>query len=327
MIDIKHLIEVYKNMNRFNLIMVSAAMEQGGNLFLRFLDSHPKLLCYPFESQMGTRLSESCLDIYLGKRYRYPVFNSEWTREQIYDEIIDEELKTYLKIPNRSKFRNCGIKMDESKRKNLFIKYFGESDESDIRKSAIAAYFKSTFDAWEGYNFSGEETHYVGYNPTILLEADEFFKDFPNGKMIHVIRNPFSGYSDTLKRPYHLSLKAYCDIWNICQLKAASLLQKYPNNFFIIKNEDYIRDSEKIIGKLLGKIDIPSSSILSYPSFNGKKLDNLMPWGAVEYPNEKYNKLKAKQLSNEDLVSIYDECCAMIKYFEYEDLAFDYYYN
>ena len=39
-------------MNRFSFVMVSAGFEHGGNITHRHLDGHPKLLVYPFESQL-----------------------------------------------------------------------------------------------------------------------------------------------------------------------------------------------------------------------------------------------------------------------------------
>ena len=40
----------------FKFLMISAMYENGGNTTQRFLDGHPQLRVYPFESQLGTRL-------------------------------------------------------------------------------------------------------------------------------------------------------------------------------------------------------------------------------------------------------------------------------
>ncbi len=307
----------------FKLLMVASMFEGSGNTFHRHLDSHPHLYTFLSESQIGTPLSKNLLTDHLGWRYAYSVIADDWTPEEIYEKIGDEEVKTLLRIPNRSKFKNAGVIMDEVTRKALFVRYFNET-EGTKRVKAITAYFKSTFDAWENYRRSGQETHYVGYNPSMLLDADKFFDDFPSATMIYVMRNPFSGYSDTLKRPYTWSIQKYCDVWNLCQLKATTLEVRYKN-FHIIKNEDYVKDPEKVIGDLLESIGIPSSPTLAYPSFNGKKLDNLMPWGAVEHPSEEYNEKKAGELSKDDFIWINAECKAMLEYWQYDQYAFKLY--
>ena len=40
----------------FRLVMIGAMYENGGNTTHRFLDGHPELFVYPFESQVGTTL-------------------------------------------------------------------------------------------------------------------------------------------------------------------------------------------------------------------------------------------------------------------------------
>ena len=39
----------------FRLLMIGAMYENGGNTTHRFLDGHPQMCVYPFESQPGTR--------------------------------------------------------------------------------------------------------------------------------------------------------------------------------------------------------------------------------------------------------------------------------
>ena len=42
----------------FRLLMIGAMYENGGNTTHRFLDGHPQLFVYPFESQLGTRVPD-----------------------------------------------------------------------------------------------------------------------------------------------------------------------------------------------------------------------------------------------------------------------------
>ncbi len=47
----------------FKLLMIGAMYENGGNTTHRFLDGHPQLFVYPFESQPGTRLVNDMLEL------------------------------------------------------------------------------------------------------------------------------------------------------------------------------------------------------------------------------------------------------------------------
>ena len=58
----------------FRFLMLGAMYENGGNTTQRFLDGHPGLFVYPFESQPGTRLVNDALSATFPVKYRWPVF-------------------------------------------------------------------------------------------------------------------------------------------------------------------------------------------------------------------------------------------------------------
>lgn len=299
-------------MSEFKLIMISAWHEQGGNVFQRHLDGHPNLFVYPFESQIATPYSSSIIDeSFVPNRYRYPEFLSEMSPIELYQSIWDQELKTLLRTPHLSKFRDCGLKMSETNRIACFKIILAELMDEPIsvsRPKVLEAFFRSTFMSWENYNTSGKETAYVGYSPPILFNADKFFHDFPNGKMIHVIRNPYSGYADTKKRPFPMSLTKYCRIWSLAQLEAMNLLMKYPKNFFVVHYEDMMgNDKSKEMKKISEKLEIEYSDTMLYPSFNGQKLESVYPWGTIIKADEQTNINTALELSIRESAQIEKE--------------------
>ena len=60
--------------SNFRLFMISAMYENGGNTTHRFLDGHPQMLVYPYESQLGTRFVDDALSSMFPKKYRWPAF-------------------------------------------------------------------------------------------------------------------------------------------------------------------------------------------------------------------------------------------------------------
>ena len=90
----------------FRLLMIGAMYENGGNTTHRFLDGHPQLFVYPFESQVGTRLVQDQLTSMFPVKYRWPEFPLDATPEQDYHAIIDEEGKVRARTPHVSKFRD-----------------------------------------------------------------------------------------------------------------------------------------------------------------------------------------------------------------------------
>ena len=91
----------------FRLLMIGAMYENGGNTTHRFLDGHPQLYVYPFESQVGTRLVTDELTSMFPQKYRWPTFALHATPEEDYRAIIDEEGKVRARTSHVSKFRTC----------------------------------------------------------------------------------------------------------------------------------------------------------------------------------------------------------------------------
>ena len=58
----------------FRFLMIGAMYENGGNTTHRFLDGHPQMFVYPFESQPGTKYVLDHLTSMFPVKYRWPVF-------------------------------------------------------------------------------------------------------------------------------------------------------------------------------------------------------------------------------------------------------------
>lgn len=261
------------------VIMISAMYENGGNTTHRMLDGHPELLVYPFESQVGTALVSDYLTSYVPIRYRWPELPMDGEPERDYELFWDEEMKTYLRVRSRSKFRDCGLEMDEAERRREFVAYLGERPRT--RRTIVEAYFHSTFAAWRNLRRSGSERAFVGYNPVQVLDVDKFFRDFPDGHMIHTVRHPFAGYADTKKRPFPISLERYAWTWNLCQHAALVAEQRYAGRFHILRFEDLVTDPEAALGGILERMGFGWSEACSAPTFNGQPLHDIQPWGTI----------------------------------------------
>jgi hypothetical protein len=304
-------------MSQLKLIMLSAMYENGGNTTHRMLDGHPNLFVYPFESQVGSGAASDMLTSVVPIRYRWPEFPMEVSPEQAYEMFWDEELKTFLRIPKRSKFANCGLQMSETERKARFAEIFRELPPA--RASFVEAYFRSTFDTWKNYARTGKETHYVGYNPVQVLDTDKILKDFPNGHVVHVVRNPYSGFSDTSKRPFPLSTVKYAWTWNLAQHYALTYQEKYRGRFHLVRFEDLVADTNATMSKLLAGLGLPMAEECLYPSFNKTRLKEVYPWGTIRVPTPQVNIATANELSLEQKQTIRSECTVMMSVLGYSD--------
>lgn len=305
-------------MAKFKFIMISAMYENGGNTTHRFLDGHPELFVYPFESQPGTATVTDYLTSVFPVKYRWPEFSISGNFSDDYEAIIDEELKRHVKTPFASKFKTADMKLKDSDRKNIFLKLL--KGKPRTRKNIVEMFFVSTFEAWKDFNRSGKEKAYVGYSPIIGVDADKILADMPDAHIIHVARNPYSAFADTKKRPVPYGITKYISIWNIVQLSALTSARLYPNNFHIVRFEDLVANPKTFFTKLTKKLGINYESTLEYPSWNGRKLEVLVPWGTVMTPTSQANMITKNELSKKETEEIKIRTADIVKLLGYENI-------
>lgn len=314
-------------MSKFRFVMISAGFEHGGNVTHRHLDGHSGMLVYPFESQLGNRSFNDFLASVERVQYRYPEFPEGLEADELYEQIIDEEMKTFLRKKNGSKFKDADLILDEQNRKEAFVRYLG--DKPFTRKKVIEAFFRSTFAAWENYYVTPDEDMvYVGYSPAIGIDADRMIKDFPDIKIMHIVRNPFSAYRDTKRRPFPQPLSKYLITWNIYHSTVEMYAKMYPDNVRIFRYEDLVADKSKFMHEAADFIGVEFQESMLYPSWNGVEIkDAIAPWGTVLKSDENYNKQIIDELTDAEKTQIVCATKALAVHFGYDQISYlkDYY--
>ena len=309
-------------MKNFKFVMISAGFEHGGNVTHRHLDGHSELFVYPFESQLGNKYFCDFLSSIERVQYRYPEFPEGLSAEEYYELIIDEELKTFLRKRNGSKFKDVDLKMNENDRKKFFVELL--NNKVLCRKNVIEAFFKATFMAWSNYYMPYDENKcFVGYSPAIGIDADRIVRDFPNVKIIHIVRNPFSAYRDTKRRPFPQKINQYMITWNLYHSTVAMYEKLYPENVKVFRYEDLVNDKESFMKKISDFIDVNFEKTMLYPSWNGVKIENnIAPWGTVLKSTKEYNEQIVNELTSEEHRHIACATKALAKYFGYTEMPF-----
>jgi hypothetical protein len=301
----------------FKLIMISAMYENGGNTTHRMLDGHPELFVYPYESQLGTSLVSDYLTSYVPFKYRWPEFPLAGNAAADYELIFDEEMKVRLRTPERSKFKNADMQIDEAERRRLFVTFVQSKPRT--RATLVEAFFRSTFDSWKNVCKTGQEKAYLGYSPVMVLDTEKIFADFPEGHIIHVVRNPYSGYADTKKRPFPISLERYTWTWSYCQHLALTYAERYPNHFHIVRFEDLVAERKATMTRLCGRLGIGFSETCLYPSWNGARLEEVYPWGTIRIPTPEANVATMNLLGDEEKTKIKSLSLVMQRLLGYEN--------
>ena len=299
----------------FRLLMLGAMYENGGNMTHRLLDGHPQMRVYPFESQLGTRLVVDHLSSLFPVKYRWPEFALDATPHQDYTAIIDEECKVRARTPHVSKFRHVPFDFSDDERCQIYQRYVSEGGRS--RANNVAAFFRATFDAWKNYTQTGEKLIYVGYSPIIVIDTKKILSDFPQAHLLHVVRNPWSAYADTKKRPVPLSLQDYMLGWTLNQYHALLFKQTFPDRVHLVRAEDVLEDSFKTLGALCITLGLEQATSLNTPSWNGIPLDEIYPWGTIRKPTPQANRSTVEELSRQERDEIASRAWQYLDVFDY----------
>lgn len=303
-------------MTDFRLLMIGAMYENGGNVTHRLLDGHPQLFVYPFESQLGTRLVSDHLSSTFPVKYRWPVFDLDASPEADYRAIIDEECKVRARTPQVSKFRDHPFDFSDDERRGFYVEHVRRSGRS--RAANVEAFFRATFEAWHDHRSSGHEEWYVGYSPILVVDAETILEELPGAHFVHVVRNPWSAYADTKKRPVPLSLATYMLGWCLNQHCALLARARFPERFHLLRTEDTL---EGAIFDLCERVGLERSDSLQTPSWNGGPLEEVYPWGTIRSATPEANRATAAELSDAERSDVRSRAGLYLETLGYDSFA------
>jgi hypothetical protein len=300
----------------FRFLLLSAMYENGGNSTHRFLDGHPQMFVYPFESQLGTRLVSDPLASLFPVKYRWPVFDLAASPEEDYHAILDEECKVRARTPSVSKFRSAAFEFSDEERKTIYLAQVSRSGRS--RASNVEAFIRATFEAWKNYRRTGRESVYVGYSPIVVVDSEKVLADLEGAQVLHVVRNPWSAYADTRKRPVPLSLSSYLLCWTLNQYFALLFRERHPGRVHIVRFEDVVAGPREALAGVFKTLGVEAGASVDKPTFNGDPLAEVYPWGTIRSATPEANRATALELTREEREEVRLRARPFLEPFGYE---------
>ncbi len=287
---------------KFSLVLITAWNDSGGGYTHRLFDGHPEFYVYPFEMQLGTKQTVDKFSDWFHSKYRWPVFSEpidELSPEEIFNEIIDDEVKSTSRDQLTSKFRGFDLRLDISEWRQEFTKSLS-NNTSVSRGNIVEAYIKSLFFCWKNRKLSGKERLTVGHCPITNIDIDCILSDFPDVKIIHVVRNPLCGFVDMRLRRPEVNIKKYCEKWNIINTMAFISSYRNAENLKIVNYNGLLNEKKEIMTELCGWLGVEYDPVLLVPTWNGVELTKIYPFGGVNKISATYEESCKNELSEEE---------------------------
>ncbi len=280
-------------------VFVSAWNDSGGGYLARLLDGHPELAVYPFELQLGTGLAPCGFDEWFPAKYRWPVLPAD--PREAFDAFANEELRAALDPSGTGKFAGYSPDLDVDEWRRTFERLVvGHSGRGEV----VAAWLSAFFEVFGGDDDPNRTV--VGHCPVLALDWDLIHADLPDARMLHVVRSPFAGFSDTIRRRPTMGTEGYSTRWSLVNTVAALHAARDPDRFRIVRYEALLCSPEAELTAITRWLGLEFDASLLTPSWNGAPLEQMGPFGGVPVNTEEYERANIAALGKEQRAAISD---------------------
>jgi hypothetical protein len=290
------------------MVLVSQANRSGGSLLAQLFSGHPDCHVHPGEIHFGhpRKVDWPDLDPSLGPKV--------WFRQ----------LSEY-RTPQYARFGFSKIGRDRSKyddteivfpflflrrlQRQIFCQVLAPLS-SPSNRQIIDAYFTSYFNAWLDYQeLYAPKRYVVGFTPRMSSEpksVEHFFRDYPEGRLISVIREPKSWFVSLRGRKPHVRVdpRPWMERWRRSADAALRNRELYAPRVHVLRFEHLVGDTEGAMRGIADFLGLPFHEVLTRPTFQGRDILANTSFvqkqaGIIDAPLE-----RARTLSAEDTACI-----------------------
>lgn len=289
------------------LIQISAWNDSGGGFLHRLFDGHPQLNVWPFELLLGNDaapLDRLTPDWFHG-RFRWPRLHallSAGEGEAAFDAISDLELKSVLRDARSAKHRDFEVMvaLDDWRRATVAA----WTKAGDRSQAGFLQAYLASFLTLRGQDPDARPL--LGHCPVAILDSDELFADFPDARMIHVVRDPLAGFRDMRARHPALDPARYAEKWALTNTAAVLAAAKHPERVRIVRLRQLLEHRAATMQDLAAFLGLAFHPALLTPSWEGRALheDKMGPFGGVPSVSLQREDDRKEGLDRGDIVPI-----------------------
>lgn len=270
------------------LVQISAWNDSGGGYLHRLLDGHPALQSWPFELLLGRDGAD--IDIFgedwFRGRYRWPRLGdvADKSAGELFDGLSDSELKAVLRGDAGAKHREFDVAVDLTEWRSLVDVEWRAVERRD--QSTFLRLYIKTFLGLSGQD-SKPSNLALGHCPCAILDAEEIWNDFPDARILHVVRRPEPGFTDMRRRHPSLDALSYATKWTLINAYAAVLAGKYRDRVKLIMLDDLLAQPREIMTDICIWLGIDFDPAVLRPTWRGRALADheMRVFGGVGMPD------------------------------------------
>lgn len=252
------------------LLLVAEIQRSGGSMMAQLFDGHPELYAHPFEIHLG-----------YPKKWDWPTLDLNHEPERWFDFLFERKpIRRYVQNGFAKANRNQAaanyrfpFRFSEAIQKEIFLREI-EHRPPNNNRAILNAYFTSFFAAWEGYRPSSRKRLVSGFTPRVNMYEHSragFLRDYPDGKLISIIRDPITWYASARKHSLKYKHTSYAiKLWCKSTNSSLELARQYPDQIRLLSYEQILTKPQQTLRGLAEFVGIEFHESLLTPTFLGK---------------------------------------------------------
>ena len=293
------------------LALICQAPRSGGTLLGRLFDGHPQCHAHPHELHIGDR-----------RPHTWPELAPEEKPASWYAKLEEEKVgllakkgkrKIPLKVREHSDDTFYPFLLPPGLQRAIFLDEVERRAPISSEREVLDCYMTSLFNAWiDNQNLRGAEKKWVvAFSPRRAWGDGlaKFFSLYPDGRLISILRDPWSWYASAVGRDPEASPAGLIETWQRSTQEMLDADGRYGERVTIVRFDDLLLDTPATMRRLAGFLEIEFDDCLTTPTFNGYPVGANSSYGerrtgVVTDPVERYKEV----LSAEQQELIRGEC-------------------
>jgi hypothetical protein len=288
------------------LVMVSQVQRSGGTLMSQLFDGHPEVHAHPHELYIG-----------YPEKYNYPDLDLTQSPQQWYALLHEKpSLKNfrqgYQKHPDSAEYDKEDV-FPFLLLPNLQLELFLHAlaiTPAKTQRDVLNAYWTSYFNAWlDNQNLYGEKKVVAGFVPRVNIDAgniQRFFRDYPDGRIISIIREPKGWYGSSHRKgpENYPNPQVSLPVWIDSAQAMIRNKQQYGDRVTLIPFDRLLKDTEGVMRHLADWIGLTWHPILAEPTFQRQPIKANTAFSTTQYGVIDAPLKREKDVSAEDAQAI-----------------------
>jgi hypothetical protein len=258
------------------LVLISQVQRSGGTLLSQLFDGHPECHAHPYELKIGPNKST------------WPHVEPGASAETWWDLLRERDvrrlfLEGYAKhstglaaqLDDQAQLESFPFLLPPRLQRRLFFDLV-ETRRPATGRQVIDCYLTSYFNGWlDNQNlYSGPKRIVTGFTPRLVAgegSVDRFFRDYPDGRLVSLIREPKSWYASATRHDPtgYPSLEGSIELWLRSTRAALDARARHGAQTIVLTYERLVTGTETVMRGLAASVGIEFLPSLLEPTFNG----------------------------------------------------------